>query len=183
MDALLAADPTVALEVIPGGLRPGAAAQRMGDGLARYLSRAWAEVARRSGQPFDQRWLQRNSFVYDTDPPARAQLAYSALGAGDQYRFLRALQSAFYADGRDITRSDVLAEVAEEVGVPRAAFVAELQRPETAQGTRAAYARARGLGVAGFPTLLLATPSAFTTLAAGWVAPAALVAAYHKALA
>lgn len=182
MDALLTSDPSIELEVIPGGLRPGPAAQRMGDGLAGYLSRTWAEVARRSGQAFNESWLQRDDFLYDTDPPARAQLAYAATTAGEQYRFLRALQSAFYAEGRDITDSEVLVEIAESQGVPRSAFVTQLKRAETGLATYEAYARARRLGVSGFPTVLLKTPARVATLTAGWVAPQALLAAYQDAL-
>ncbi len=49
---------TIPIKFINGGLRPGPNAQPLDDDLRSYLQRAWQQVGRASGQPFDLGALQ-----------------------------------------------------------------------------------------------------------------------------
>jgi putative protein-disulfide isomerase len=181
LDALLTREPALQVKILCGGLRPGPAAQRMGGGLANYLASAWQQVQRRSGQPFDWGLLARPDFLYDTDPPARAQIAYSNLGLAQPYGFFRSLQEAFYAQGRDITDSQVLVELAVRQGAERNRYALELAAETTVRQAAAGYVEARELGVRGFPALFLESDQrSLLPLTHGWVGPETLLASYDR---
>ncbi|MBF2973280.1 DsbA family protein, partial [Pseudomonas aeruginosa] len=67
---------------------------------------------------------------------------------------VRAIQRAFYAEGRDVTQAAVLADLAEAVGIPRIEFAAVFDSGEARDATAADFAWVQDLGIAGFPTLL-----------------------------
>ncbi|MDH5423255.1 MAG: DsbA family protein, partial [Acidimicrobiia bacterium] len=63
------------VRVVMGGLRPGAAAEPLSDGMRSYLRQAWTAVGDRSGQPFDHSFLDRDGWTYDTERAAIAVVA------------------------------------------------------------------------------------------------------------
>jgi hypothetical protein len=87
---------------------------------------------------------------------------------------MAAVQHAFYAGNRDVTREDVLAGVAVALGLARDDFVAVYRAPEIAEATRADFALVQALGIAGFPTVLLQNDEQLTALSAGYQPFAAL---------
>ncbi len=155
LEALTARHPELSLELIPGGLRPGPAAQPLNDALRGYLRHTWAAVQKASGQPFAWSFLDRDAFVYDTEPAARAQLAVRAVAPQQEFAYFKALQSGFYAHGRDITQVEVQIELARQCGVDESALATELRTADLGQRTVAQYRRVKSMGVRGFPTLLL----------------------------
>jgi putative protein-disulfide isomerase len=66
---------------------------------------------------------------------------------------MKAVQLAFYRDGRDITRGDEIADVAAESGFERDTFRMQFDSPRIRDETRADFSRTQSLGVSGFPTL------------------------------
>ena len=144
--------PDTELDLVMGGLRPfnreapSAAFKSM-------LRGHWEHVARASGLAFDPAVLDREGFVYDTEPPCRAVVTARQLDPARAFDFMKAVQLAFYRDARDVTDAGVLADVAAESGYDRdafaAAFASEAMREETARD----FERSRSLGVSGFPTL------------------------------
>ena len=82
--------------------------------------------------------------------------------------YLAAVERAFYAENQDITREEVLADVAEFIGLARDAFVAVHREAEVADATRADFALAPALGIAGFPSVLLQRERELVLLTAGW---------------
>lgn len=149
----LAADHPV--EVVVGGLRPGPMAQELDDALAGFLERHWVEVGNRTGQPFDTAFLERrDGWLYDTEPPAIAVTRLRQARPSQTLGYFTNLQSAFYADGRDITDRSVLADLATQHGVDREEFAASLHGDEARQLAWEDFARARNWGITGFPTLV-----------------------------
>jgi putative protein-disulfide isomerase len=98
--------------------------------------------------------MSRPGFVYDTDPAARAVVAARHDGEEMAATFLVRTQRAFYAEGRDVTTGEVLAEVAEELGLDRESFLETWAAPETKEETWRDYAISQRAGVTGFPTLV-----------------------------
>jgi putative protein-disulfide isomerase len=68
--------------------------------------------------------------------------------------FLGRAQRAFYGEGRDVTQSEVLAEIAEEMGLEREAFLEAWAGDAAKQETWRDYAISQRAGVTGFPTLV-----------------------------
>ena len=139
---------------ILGGLRPGTT-DPMPEESRRGLVKHWDEIAKLTGQPFDQSLAERDGFIYDTDPAARAVVLARRTSNDAALDYLEAAHRAFYAEGRDVTSSEVLADIAAEQGFDRAAFLTALADDGLREETWRDYAIAGRAGATGFPTLIL----------------------------
>ena len=164
------------IRVVMGGLRPGTEAPMSAEGKAQVLSH-WTHVAEATGLPFDAAVLDAEGFVYDTDPAARAVVVVRRDGDEPAMAFLGRLQRAFYAEARDVTSGEVLADLAAEQGVDRARFLAAWSAEEAKAETWRDYAISQRAGVTGFPTLV-AGPNAegvYGVVTRGYAPPAQVV--------
>jgi putative protein-disulfide isomerase len=141
------------MRVIMGGLRPGTETP-MDPERAREISGHWRHVHEATGLPFDASLIQSDGFVYDTDPAARAVVVVRRRGEDVAIRYLSAAQRAFYAEARDVTSGQALADLAADFGLDRDAFLAEWSTDEAKQETWRDYATSHRAGVTGFPTLV-----------------------------
>lgn len=156
----------VPIRLCAGGLRAGET-RAMDDRSRAYVRHHWEEVAAQTGQPFDFGFFDRLDFVYDTEPACRAVVAMRNLVPGDALAYLAAVQQAFYAEGRDATREDELADVAASFVSPDD-FRAVYRAPEIHEATQADFRLTHGLGIQGFPTVLLQDGRQLTALTTGW---------------
>jgi putative protein-disulfide isomerase len=141
------------IRLIMGGLRPGADTP-MSEAAKQGVRPHWAHVTEASGQPFDYAFFEREDFIYDTDPAARAVVVMRALRPSKALDLLERLQRAFYAENQDVTDPQVLADLAAEFGLDRDEFIALHASQETKAETWRDYAIAQRAGVTGFPTLI-----------------------------
>lgn len=141
------------IRLIMGGLRPGTE-EPMNEDTRRSLREHWTHVTEAAGVPFDGAVLDREGFIYDTDPAARAVVLLRRNHPNLALDYLERLQRAFYAENQDVTAPDVLAELAAELGVSREAFRAQLETADAKQETWRDYAVSQRAGVTGFPTLV-----------------------------
>lgn len=140
------------VQVVMGGLRPGTT-RAMREKDRSYLRDAWAQVSEASGQSFDLSFFERETFVYDTEPPCRAVVTMRRSNSMQALSFLGTVSRAFYADNRDITDNDVLADIAAEAGLDRASFLADLTSPDARNATARDFMIAKDAGIEGFPLL------------------------------
>lgn len=181
LSALTGMHPELGLDIVVGGVRAGATDLLDEEGKQFRLAH-WGRVEASSGLPFDRAAFQaRENFVYDTEPVCRAVVAARRLAPqGDLLKVFRALQSAFYAEGRDTTDGRVLSEVAagalREQGhaVDADAMYAVWQAADTIAATNAEFRHARALGVRSFPALLLDTPEGYEVVSNGYARAADL---------
>ena len=145
----------VPLQVIAGGLRPGAAAEPLDELMRRVLINHWQAVEERSGQPFDLAVLDRDDWIYDTLVPDTAVVTMRTLNEPETLAFFARLQRSFYAEAVDITDPDEYPRLLEEFDVDTNTFIEQLASAEMATLTYGDFQTARRLGVNGFPTLLL----------------------------
>lgn len=141
------------VRVVMGGLRPGTE-EPMTDAAKREVVGHWRHVHEATGLPFDEHALDREGFRYDTDPGARAVVVARREGEEMAARYLARAQRAFYAEGRDLTSGEVLADLAEELGLDREAFLAQWSSEAARQETWRDYAISQRAGVTAFPTLV-----------------------------
>lgn len=144
------------VRLVMGGLRAGNT-KPMRPEDRDYIRGAWKSVHEASGQPFDEAFFEREAFTYDTEPACRAVVAMRRLAPEAALAFKGRVSSAFYAHNRDVTREDVLADLGQEAGMDRAAFLAELQSEETKTETFGDFLIAKQAGVEGFPLLAAGT--------------------------
>lgn len=142
------------LHMIMGGLRAGNTVP-MDDDQKAYIRGHWKHVAERSGQPFHWAFFERDGFVYDTEPACRAVVVARNLDARLAYGMMHAIQAAFYAEGQDVTSTDVLSAIAESVGLPSASFRTAFESEDAKAFTSQDFATTQQVGVPGYPTLLL----------------------------
>ncbi len=158
------------VRIVVGGLRPGTT-EPMDEKSRDFIRGHWEHVIEASGQPFDFEALERRArdgFVYDTEPAARAIVVVRELALDHTLAYHDAVQKAFYADGRDVTRTEELACLAEPFGLDEEAFTDAFDKPEMREQTWVDFALARQLGVSGFPTLLVREGKRAALLAAGY---------------
>ncbi|GAB4480810.1 MAG: DsbA family protein [Burkholderiaceae bacterium] len=173
LESLLESMPDAELELVMGGLR-AYESEPMDETRKAEIRDHWKRVHEVSGQPFGVDATAREDFVYDTEPACRAVVTMRA-GAGPlAYAFFRATQDAFYRDGRDVTRDDVLADVAAGIGVPREAFAEAFASDELKEITRQEFDMVQRWGINGFPTLLLVHGDELHLVASGYTDAATL---------
>jgi len=142
------------IRLILGGLRPGTTDTM--DAAAKQMIRGhWEHVHEASGQPFDFAFFDRDGFVYDTEPGCRAVVAARRLDPAKAMALLKRIHHAFYAENADVTDRGVLCDLAEGMGLDRAAFEAAFDAEETRTETQTDFAIAYHSGVTGFPTLIV----------------------------
>ena len=145
-----------ALTLVMGGLRPYTT-QPMDAAKAAEIFNHWQHVHEASGQLFAQAphtALHEPGFVYDTEPASRATVTVRQLWPQHAMSYFKAVQKAFYADGKNVTRADVLANLAEQQGLPRGEFEAAFASAEMASATRQDFAQSQAWGIRGFPAVI-----------------------------
>lgn len=161
-----AAQAGVACDLVVGGLRrqrePLSAADRV------KILGHWQAVNARTGQSFDFNAGMPTGFVYDTAPACRALVTARQLAPQYLPGYLQSIQQAFYCEGRDLSLSQELVALAEQAGLPRDAFAAAFDTPQTEQQTLADFEWAERLGIAGFPTLLAESGGQLALLTNGY---------------
>ncbi len=151
---LLEMRPDLDLRLVMGGLRPYNT-EPMSEAFRDMLRGHWVHVATASGLPFSDAIFERPGFVYDTEPPCRAVVTAREMDAARAFDLMKAIQAAFYRDGRDVTQAPELGALARVCGYEREAFLARFESDAMVERTRNDFATAQQLGVSGFPTLAL----------------------------
>jgi putative protein-disulfide isomerase len=144
---------TLPIRLMMGGLRPGTT-KPLDEAGRRTIREHWEHVQAASGQPFDFRFFERERFVYDTEPASRAVIVVRRSGAADPLVYLHRVQAAFYAENRDVTDEQVLADLAAQSGTDRDDLLQEFRSEDAKQETWRDFATAQRAGITGFPTLI-----------------------------
>ena len=137
--------PDVRLRLVLGGLAPDSD-EPMPAELARYVQAAWHTVERRTGQPFDHAFWERNVPRRSTWIACRACLAAEDLRESAAAAMFEAVQEAYYRRARNPSDEAVLADLAEELGVR---YVVEGSTRRSGNRVRIKHAVAPQLELAG----------------------------------
>jgi putative protein-disulfide isomerase len=165
--------PEVPLTVVVGGLRAYQTEALTAEKKNMILSH-WEHVHAASGLPFSDAALSSAGFVYDTEPACRAVVAARQLAASTSLPVFHAIQQAFYAEGRDVTKAEILAPIA-AAAMTQAGFAIDAPAFQTTWSSQAAVTATRNdfvqtqqWGVTGFPTLVVERDGKFDLLTAGF---------------
>lgn len=162
LQQLLEQLPGVPLAMVLGGLR-AYNQELMPDALKSTLHHHWSEVNKRSGKPFGTGQFDRDGYIYDTEPACRAVVTIRTHAAEHTLAMYHAVQHAFYAEGRDITQTSVLADVWQQlvdsktigdVDSPRDEFIEAFESDSIKTQTRNDFAMVQQWGIHGFPALI-----------------------------
>jgi len=123
-----------------------------------YIREMDERAAAISGQPYGKDYLEvllpDPAMTLESRPTTAAVLAAESL-AGRGLAMLRGIQHAHYEDGRHVVRPEVLADIAESIGLDRTAFVAETGRVPVDQHIAHSRRFMQQIGAGGFPAFVL----------------------------
>lgn len=142
------------IALVLGGLRPGETAPMTAAARDDILHH-WHQVHERTGQPFRFEHALPDGFIYDTEPASRAVVTAGGLDPAKIFAMFKAIQTVFYAEGRDVTQPAVLAELAAGIGIDASAFLQAFDSDAARAKTQAHFMQSRKAGVRGFPALIL----------------------------
>lgn len=155
------------IALVLGGLRAGQTAVLTPAARADILHH-WDQVHARTGQPFRFDGALPDGFVYDTEPANRAVVAVASLDTAHTFAMFTSIQHAFYAEGRDVTRTAELAACAGQLGIETTDFHVAFDSEIVRERTRRHFLQTLRAGVRGFPTLILQQGAALTPISTGW---------------
>ncbi len=177
--ALLARNVDVQLRLVMGGLR--ACNTRVMDAAMKISTREhWQHVHEASGLPFSYALFTRDDFIYDTEPACRAVVTVRAQMPGQTLDYFDAVQKAFYAEGRDVTQADVLADCAADLGLSREDFLVAFASDAMKEMVQQDFALTQRLGVSGFPTLVMEHSDKLHLITTGYARADALAAIIER---
>lgn len=159
----------IPMRVVMGGLRTGAQAQTMDTEARGQLADYWQGVEERTGQPFTAAALERDDWIYDTEPSCRAVVAMRELAPDDTLRWVARLHRAFYVEGVDVTDPSVFPGLVDGFDVDRDRFASLLTEEATIERTRQDFLEAQRYGVSGFPTVLFRDGDELSVVTRGFV--------------
>lgn len=150
-----------------GGLRPYTE-QALDAAQRSDILHHWENVQQLTGQSFTFAGAMPEGFIYDTEPPSRAVVTIGHLKPAAIFDYLESIHYAFYVAQRDVTKTEVLAQLAQERAVDTDEFCAYFDSAAARGQVQRHFARTRDAGVRGFPTLLLQKGESFTLLTSGY---------------
>jgi putative protein-disulfide isomerase len=137
-----------------GGLRPFTK-EPMDAKKRSFLTDTYDKIGSITGQPFVHTRILDPDFIYDTEPASRAVVTMRHLVPGEDHAYQVAIQSAFYAQGQDITKPEILASFAPAFGPTRDEFLEAFASEAMREATLNDFRVAQKFGIDGFPTLIL----------------------------
>lgn len=164
----------VNIQLLVGGLRPGNT-ERFNEHRREYILGHWRAVHQRTGQPFNFDFQMGPDFTYDTEPASRAVVAVRKLQADQVFHFFQDVQRAFYVENLNVTKVEVLADLASSRGIDREQFLTSFQSAELRKNVLEEFDSCRKLDISGFPTLLAQDGQQTTPLAHGYQPIEALI--------
>lgn len=142
------------VEVLVGGLRPYAYDPLQQDEKDK-MAVSWHRAQQKSELPFNYSFFTQPECVFDTEPACRAMVTVRHLRPGLVLEVLRALHSAFFADGQDISRPEVLVDVVRPFGISENLFLALFETEEIMRQTEQEFQLITSMGVSTLPSVYL----------------------------
>ena len=146
---------TYDITLVVGGLRTKGEMVWDEDSKA-YLKQHWQQVAKRTGQPFNDVLFEKTDYEYDTYPACKAVVTVrELLGDDAAFTYLHTIQHAFYAQGIDISKTRLLYGYYEQLfgNSNKFAFMYGTERIETLMYHD--FAKARSMGATAFPSVVI----------------------------
>jgi putative protein-disulfide isomerase len=142
-------------EVVSGGMITGDRIGPVSD-MAAYISGAYTAVENASGVKFGKKFLEetlyRDDVIFSSIEPALALSAFKTFQSENAVNFASAIQTVIYYHGAEPALYETYADIAQEFGIDRKAFLNKMNGPATIALAEADFRHSRELGVNGFPT-------------------------------
>jgi putative protein-disulfide isomerase len=121
------------------------------------MATSWHWVQQRTHLPFDFKFFLHKEYVFNSEPACRALLCMRLLRPVLTLEVLRAMHSAFFADGIDLSDTTELVKIAGLFGVNENLFLTLFESEEIMQQLDDEFDLVSELAVTSFPTVFLKT--------------------------
>jgi len=158
------------IEVKTGGLAVGDRAEPIDDGYA-YIKDESKQVEKTTGVKFGRNFrllAEEGSYMYDSEPPCRAQLIINQLSANYSLAFAGVLQNAFFRDGLNLNQAETYVTLLEEFDLDTDSFMDLYHSDAIAADLQKEFEWCKNAGATGFPTLLLRIGDEVSLMARGY---------------
>lgn len=157
-------------EVKPGGLATGSRAEPIGKGYA-YIKDESKQVEKTTGVEFGRNFIllaEEGSYMYDSEPPCRAQLTMNQLSPQDSLEFAGILQKAFFRDGLNLNNAETYIALLRDFDLHPDTFMDLFNSDEIAINLQKEFEWCKKNGASGFPTLLIKIGNDVSRMARGY---------------
>jgi len=151
------------IELVLGGLRPGTK-QTIASAQREEILHHWKAVKRATGQSFRFEGAMPEGFIYDTEPASRGVVAISLINPEVIFPFFESTQFAFYAEQKDVTKPEILVQLATNIGIDAKSFLRVFESDEAKNQTSIHFDKVRQWGVHSFPTVIAQNASGYSIL-------------------
>ena len=149
---------------ILGGLAPDTD-QAMPVDMQIKLRGIWQKIQQTvPGTPFNFEFWDKCAPRRSTYPACRAVIAARRQASRYEEIMIQAIQQAYYLEARNPADISTLIELANEIGLDRALFSADMESAAVHEALLKEIGFTNKLGVKGFPTLLLEKEGVFTAI-------------------
>ena len=176
LDGLLAGLPEeIRVERLLGGLAPDSD-EPMPDSMRAQLRETWRRIQSRiPGTRFNFDFWTVCAPRRSTWPACRAVIAVRRQEPAFDQAMTAAVQRAYYLEARNPSDRETLIALAGEIGADSDRFARDLDAEDTRQALAEEIARARGMGVDSFPSLVLGSAGIRWRIPVDYTDPAAML--------
>lgn len=148
--------PEIPLQLISGGLFVGENKKPLSafPAIKEANQRITAMRGVTFGSAFEQT-VAAGSLVLDSEFAAQGFASLSSAAPDQAFELGKAMQHAFYQEGKSLSAATTYSEIATEFGLDAEAVVAGLTSAATVQAAQQDFTMAHQFGVTSFPTLLI----------------------------
>lgn len=133
------------------------------------LYKNWNNVMNTTGQKFALDLVDDlPEGDYNSEPMCRAVLTVKELSPANTLSYYKSLHKALYLEGKNITESEVLCNIAGDVNIDKTLFMQTFSSDEIREKTVGEFNYAEELGVLGFPAFVLIDESGSFVLNQGY---------------
>lgn len=159
-------DGVLDFQLVLGGLRPYG--KEPISNMRDYLLPHFANLAKTTGLPINNKVLYDDSFILDTEPPSRAVVVMRQLAPQVENEFYERVQKAFYINNSNTNYVEAYLDFVEEFGIKKEIFKEKFESNEIKELVKSDFEFARNIGVTAFPTVLLESNGQFTIISRGF---------------
>ncbi len=155
------------LRIVVGGLHAGDT-EPMSDAYKATIRHHWEDVNKATGATFDYSFFDREGFVLDTEPACRAAVTVREMAPEKTLEFYESVSRSFYSENKDTTDIETFKALAIEADLDAEEFAARFTSPDMQAATQNDFRFCQGLGVSGFPTVVVRENDSLALLTAGY---------------
>ncbi len=150
-----------------GGLASDSA-EPMPESMQQQIKQIWQHIEDRTGAKFNYDFWSDNTPCRSTYQACRAVIAAGELAVDQSDDMISAIQQGYYLQAKNPSDSDILVQLAADIGLHPDPFQAALLSNETETRLQQHLSYKNQLGIQGFPCLLWFNGQKFEWLAQGY---------------